>query len=605
MTVRRFLWIWGAVTALACVVVYQRSLLTLTALPDRASQRYAYAALAAASSGNPLPTPPQSARDYRAHGPIFVTVYAAGERRARHVGQGSLVEVVSAAARRFAADPTLRALPGFIEGDPERVRFQVAVTRGTGALLADVPGLSYFSVVPLRDGVMAQTDGRTAYLTPDDLQQHGATDHAVVGPVPDLSFGTDLAAVRELLGVELGLGKPLARSVSLRRLRIDALTDVEPPRSRKVEAQALRAAALDGVRFILRHQEKSGAFTYIYDAQANSALEVDSYNLARHAGTMFFLARAAKQLDLPEARRGALRGLRYVREHALGTCGSPDRLCVEQRERVEFGGSALTALASAELLRSGEDAMARRTLLGLTAFLRAQQRPDGEMMHEYDRERDAPVDVQRMYYSGEATLALLTSYEQLKDERDLRAASGVMSHLTGAGWGFFGARYYYGEEHWTCQSVAKAAQHMRVDAALDFCLRWGRWQENLQYRAGVTPWDVEGAFGVGPVLLPRVTMAASRVEALVPLYRALVLRGGPDRQEAARDLRSTRALIEKSVGLLMRMRWAPGPAHLFGSPLAAFGGVPSTGADLHSRVDMVQHAGSALLAWADALELGY
>ncbi|MET0389679.1 MAG: hypothetical protein ABW321_27145 [Polyangiales bacterium] len=222
------------------------------------------------------------------------------------------------------------------------------------------------------------------------------------------------------------------------------------------------------------------------------------------------------------------------------------------------------------------------------------------MMHDYSRAQNAPVDVQRMYYSGEAALALLTAYEQLKDPRDLRAAAGVMGHLTGAGWRFFGARYYYGEEHWTCQSVAKAAEHMPVDAALDFCRRWGQWQEHLQYRAGVTPWDVDGAFGVGPVLLPRVTTAASRIEALVPIYRVLTKRDG-----TKAHLRSTRALIEHGVGLLLRMRWAPGPAHLFARPDAAFGGIPSTGADLHSRVDMVQHAGSAFLAWADALEQGF
>jgi hypothetical protein len=293
-----------------------------------------------------------------------------------------------------------------------------------------------------------------------------------------------------------------------------------------------------------------------------------------------------------------LRGLAFVRDNVLTSCGPSEHLCIEQHQgRVEFGASALTALACAELLRSGDDPDARRILTGLVAFMHAQQRPDGEMMHEYSRERDAPVDVQRMYYSGEAALALLASYEQQHAARDLQAAARLMRHLTGAGWGFFGSRYYYGEEHWTCQAVAKAAEHMQVDAALDFCLRWGRWQEHLQYRAGVTPWQVQGAFGVGPVLLPRVTMAASRVEALVPLYRVLSRR--------KLDLRSTRKLIEGSLGLLLRMRWAPGPDHLFARPSAAFGGVPSTGADLRSRVDMVQHAGSAFLAWADALSLGY
>jgi hypothetical protein len=603
--VRRYFAIWALTTALACAWVYARSHLTLAALPDAASARFAYATLAAESKHDPAAATidvPQSARSYRASGPIFVTAYADGQRRARVVGDGDLADVVLKAARQFGADPELQSFAR----DRDRLRFRVSITRGSGPLLSGMPVLSDFSLVPLRDGVVATraSDNLQTYLTPDDLLEHGATDRAVVAPVPDLTFGTSLRQVRELLGEQLGQAGPLSDDGSwqLRRLRIDALPAEAAP-AQKADRATLRQAALEGVRFVLRHQADNGRFTYIYDAQRDEALPVNTYSLARHAGTMFFLARAAKQLGLPEARRGALRGLAYIRDEALATCGADDRLCVEQAGRVEFGGSALTALACAELLRGGDDREARRLLTGLTAFLRAQQRPDGEMMHEYSRDREAPVDVQHMYYSGEAALALLTAYEQQKDPRDLQAAAGLMGHLTGAGWGFFGARYYYGEEHWTCQAVAKAASHMQVDRALDFCLRWGRWQENLQYRAGVTPWDVQGAFGVGPVLLPRVTMAASRVEALVPLYRVLSRRRGYG------DLRSTRSLIENSLSLLLRMRWAPAshsaPTHLFAKPSAAFGGIPSTGADLRSRVDMVQHAGSAFLAWADALELGY
>ena len=595
---RRYLSIWVVLSALACAVVYMRSTLTLGPVPDAASVHFAYAALAAARGAESLPEPPDSARRYRAD-PIFVTAYVAGERRARHVGHGSLADVVLAAARRFATDPALPpAIAATAPGRRDRVMFRVAVTRASGPLLSLIPGLSLFSLVPLRDGVMAQRAGRTAYLTPDDLVENAATDQAVIGVVPDLSFGTSLDSVRELLAAELGLGQeaPLDSSWQLRRLRVEALaakTTGEP----RGDVQTLRRAAHDGVRFVLRHQATSGRFTYIYDAARDQELPGPAYNLARHAGTMFFLARAAKQLGLPEARAGALRGLSFVRDNALMTCGGPDRLCVDQRDRVEFGASALMALACAEILRSGDDPDARRLLTGLVAFLLAQQRPDGEMMHEYSREREAPVDVQRMYYSGEAAMALLHAYDQLGDASLLRAAARLMSHLTGAGWSFFGARYYYGEEHWTCQAVAKAAEHLQVDAALDFCLRWGRWQEHLQYPAGVTPWPIDGAFGVGPVLLPRATMAASRVEALVPLYRELVRRG--------RAVASTRVLIERSLGFLLRTRWAPGPVHLFGNPSAAFGGMPSTGAELRSRVDMVQHSGGAFLAWADALSLGY
>jgi hypothetical protein len=587
---------WALVTLVACLAMYLYHDLAPAPLPDAASVRWVEAAWTAARSGNELPAAPASAHTYRAAGPTFVSLYAGGSLRSRHVAEDNLADSVRAGIARFRDDAALRALPGFQLPSKlaERVQLRVAVTTASRRLLDWLPWLSSFALVPLRDGAAAESGERTAYVLPDDLLEARLTDNAVVAPVPDLTFGTSLRAVRELLGDQLDLEPSAAAGLALRRLRIETLTDPSPPPG--VSRAALEQAARESVEFVLRHQQRSGRFTYIYDARRNKEEAGPAYNLARHAGTMFFLARAAVQLKHPEARQGALRGLAFVHDTALERCGSEERMCVAQRERAEFGASALLALACAELLDSGDDALARQVLVGLTAFLRAQQRPDGEMMHDYSLQTQAPIDVQRMYYSGEAALALLRAFEQLKDTRDLQAASRLMTRLTGSGWSFFGARYFYGEEHWTCQAVGKAAAHMDVDEALRFCVRWGDWQERLQYARAVTPWDVAGAFGVGPVLLPRVTTAASRVEALVPIYGALASHGGA-RAERARLSR----IIDRSVGLLMRARWAPGPSHLFARPSAARGGMPSTGAELRSRVDMVQHAGSAFLAWADAL----
>lgn len=590
----RFLGIWVLLTALASLAFHGWHALSLTAAPDPTSARWVSAAWSAARSGLPLPAAPLAAKDYRGAGPHFISLYAGGRLRARHVAEGGLADAVLAGISRFTSDPDLRSLPGFQlpSAHSDRVQLRVAVTRARRDILEWLPWLSSFSLVPLRDGAAAVSGERSAYVLPDDLLEAQLTDNAVMAPVPDLTFGTSFSAVRERLAEQLD--GSLAATARLQRLRVETVQ--EPSAAVTLDRVSLERAARDGMEFVLRHQHKSGRFTYIYDAHRDREVEGPAYNFARHAGTMFFLARAALQLGSREARQGALRALAFVHTGALGRCGSEQRMCVEQRGRVEFGASALTALACAELLRSGEDALAREVLVGLLDFLRAQQRPDGEMMHEYSQQTQQPVDVQRMYYSGEAALALLTAYEQLHDPRDLQAASRLMTHLTGAGWSFFGARYYYGEEHWTCQAVGKAAAHMPIDDALDFCVRWGRWQERLQYQGRVTPWDVAGAFGVGPVLLPRVTTAASRVEALVPIYRVLAPRGA--------DLVSMRGLIERSLDLMLRMRWAPGPAHLFARPAAARGGMPSTAAELRSRVDMVQHAGSAFLAWADALAHG-
>jgi hypothetical protein len=261
-----------------------------------------------------------------------------------------------------------------------------------------------------------------------------------------------------------------------------------------------------------------------------------------------------------------------------------------------MGSAALTALAAAEVLAGGDDPAVHDMLQRLTAFVRSMQRADGELMHVYDLRAQKPIDVQKMYYSGEAAVALLASHRVLGDERDLATVRPLMRHLTGAGWSFFGSRYFYGEEHWTCQAVAAAGDRLELPGALDFCIRWLGYQRALMYRQGETPWPVAGAIGVGPVIVPRLTAVASRVEAGAPIY-ALARRGGYD----AAELTALRGQMSAHLGALMRMRWAPGPAHLFRDPAAALGGVPATQASLEVRNDFVQHAGSAMLAWAEIL----
>jgi hypothetical protein len=260
---------------------------------------------------------------------------------------------------------------------------------------------------------------------------------------------------------------------------------------------------------------------------------------------------------------------------------------------VELGSTALTAAAAAEYLRGGDDPMVRELLENLVAHIRDMQRDDGELMHIYDLSANEPVDVQLLYYSGEGALALLMAHEVLENEADLEAARRLMTHLTGAGWSFLGSRYYFGEEHWTCIAAGAASDRIDSPEALDFCRRWAEFNRAVQYGEGETPWDIAGSYGVGPLLVPRLTPVASRSEAFISTYVAARRRGIDDS--------ALRRQIEAGLGMLLAHRWAPGPTHLLANPVAARGGIPATPVDLTVRNDFVQHACSAMIRWADVL----
>jgi hypothetical protein len=594
---RRFFAAWVVATVLACLVVGVRARLERPAPVPSALARWAIDALHSGLAGAAPPAAPKLAPDAASaagmarRDPVIVLAWHRGRVVARHVGAG-IEASVRGAVERFAAEP---ALARFLGSSPRASQLYFTVTRVSerAPWLRAVPMLAELSVVPLVEGVAVSFEDRTAYLTPDEITARGMWDSAVVTPIPDLSFGLSPKRVAERAAEQLGtsVDELLARGVFERFTCMTIARDAYP-REAKVDRPALERAARESARFLLRHQAQNGRFTYRYDAGRGREMR-GGYSLPRHAGTAYFLAQAARVLEMPEARAGALAALRFVREEAWHSCGDESRACVAFDQPPDMGAAALTALAAAEVLAGGDDSAARDMLARLTAFIRGMQRADGELMHVYDLHANKPVDVQRMYYSGEAAVALLASHRVLRDERDLKAVRPLMRHLTGAGWSFFGSRYFYGEEHWTCQAVAAAADRIEIGGALDFCLRWLGYQRALLYRAGETPWPVRGAIGVSPVIVPRLTSVASRVEAGAPIYAVARARGLPVGELSAQ--------MEAHLSVLMRMRWAAGPTHLFRNPAAAFGGVPATQASLEVRNDFVQHAGSAMLAWAEIL----
>lgn len=578
---------WALCLALACAGVHAWIRIDPAAMPSREAERWALAYLEASLRGAPLPAAPADARSYRGAGPIFVFAWHRGVPVVRHVGADNLEKAVVEGARAFAADTHLRELLG------ERVEPTVVVTLGEGPIVRGIPFLSSLGVVPLREGLVVRIDGKEAFVTSDELLAEGAYDAGETTPIPDLTMGVALEAILDRLARELGHEHAdLMERGEGARLRTKTIASSVYPREEEVTEESLRRASVEGAEFLLRLQKPDGSYTYTYDAR-RGAERPDAYNLPRHAGTTYFLAQMDRLQGMPAAREGAIRALRWLEGHGLRRCGGADRWCVDNGGRADVGTAALSAIAAAELLDHREDPWVRELLVGLTAFLRGQQRPDGELMHEWNFEKNEPVDVQHLYYSGEALLAFVRAHDVLRDPRDLEAAQRLMTHLTGAGWTFFGSRYYYGEEHWTCIAAGEAREKGTSAEATDFCQRWSQWNRELQIAPGQTPWSSAGALGVGPVIVPRLTPVASRGEAFISTYELLRHRGIEDA--------ALRAQIEKGLGMLLRWRFSPGPTHLLADPEEARGGMPGSAVDLNVRNDYVQHAGSAWIRWADLL----
>jgi hypothetical protein len=476
-------------------------------------------------------------------------------------------------------------------------------------------------LVPGRDGVKATLDGKVAYATVDDLLSAQAYDRAHVWEQASFGWGTHQATVISILADQLGVPpQEVAWRATFRRVRFERHSFTPPAHptpatmlpikgwpSRVTEENLTREVVMDAVLEAASHLTRSvdgtGEFRYLIDASTNKTLF--GYNWPRHCGATFFLAQAAAVLDNPAIRYAALRAAGRLRDRMMRDCGE-HRCIAPDVPQAEIGSTALAMIAFTEIVRTGADDSYRPAIAELAAFLRSQQRPDGELMHLYDRVNKKPIDVQFLYFTGEAALALARAHEITGDPRDLDAARRALARLSGTGWSFFGSRYYFSEEHWTCQAVAELWDRAPDEAALEFCSRWHQFQRRLQLDAGETPFDADGSFGFGPLVSPRVTPASSRGEAAGALAHVLWREKLSGRHARDAELVLVERELRRALAFVMRQQFHPGPSYLFADPVAVRGAVPGSAVDWQLRIDYAQHAGSMMIRWleVDALARG-
>ncbi len=465
---------------------------------------------------------------------------------------------------------------------------------GEGPILRWPEPLFALSLVPSRDGVRVDLDGKTAYVTPDDLVAHQAYDHGVSMPALSLNMGVDVPLLAAIASGPLG-AKPIdvQERATFRRIRTErTVVGQLPPMpilASSFDDADVRMSAYQAARYLARGVSDDGHFHYLVNAASGQVLS--GYDWPRHAGATYFVAQVARRSHDIELRSAALRAAGLMRNDALRKCGRNP--CVAVGFPAEIGSSALAVIAFSEIVRAGLDDTYLSLVRGLADFLLAQQRPDGEFMHQADRD-GRPIDVQFLYFSGEATLALARANQVTGDPRYLEGAKKGLAHLVGPAWSFFGDRYYFGEEHWTCQAMGDLWDRAPDPKALDFCLRWQAYDRGLQLHAGDCAFDCDGALGLGPLVTPRLTPVASRCEAGVATLEAATKAGVPAAERAA-----LKDQLRHSLALLMRQQLRGRSAHLMADPAMVYGAMPGSLVDWQLRIDYAQHAGSAMVRWLD------
>ncbi|MEP7049630.1 MAG: prenyltransferase/squalene oxidase repeat-containing protein [Pseudomonadota bacterium] len=506
-------------------------------------------------------------------GPVLISIWQHGERKARVAATDE-----SSAVRALLAEA---AEPGATRVVEQIVDSAPVLPLGRLIFAA--------SIAPARDGVSATYQGRTAYLTPDDLLKLEAYEAVLDYGQLGISLGANADKVLGPLAAELGTNADeLFRHATFRRFCVERSSHYPKELgAADVSLDVVRGSVLNAARYLLHNQKRDGSFRYEVNAMTGD--DEPGYNFPRHAGATYFLARTANQLHDSKLFRAAQSAAVYLKDSQTLRCGAHS--CVGEGDTVDVGASALALLAYVELINGGA-AEYHDAALDLAGFLRAQQRSDGDFQHIYSVAEQHPVDVQLEYYTGEAAFALSRVQRISGDARDLEASRHALSFLVQRPVLFLGGHYFWGPEHWTCQVLDDLWQRAPDRAALRFCLNWQANNRVLQYGALADRPGIEGGLSRGPFLSPRLTPLASRMEAAVATL-SVARQAGVEPAELA----TLGAEIKSGLAFLLRYQYTPGPAYLMPDPRAVSGGFPGSLVDQHVRIDYPQHAGGALLRY--------
>jgi len=463
------------------------------------------------------------------------------------------------------------------------------------------PFLLSISLVPGRDGLKIEFGERSFYLTPLDLLQarveRGKTRFGRI----QLQIGFDnFDHLLDLATKELNVDRStLLSKARLERFvvrREDKASKIWP---RRIEPDDVTAKRLDlaigaAGRYLASTVRFDGRFIYEIDARTGRAK--DGYSWPRHAGATYFLAEAAHLTGDKAILNAVRRAADHLRYRATLDCGSYS--CVGEGLQPNLGSSALALLAYVELERHGLlNRSFMRPIRSLAAHLRRMQRADGEFMHVYDRRNNRPIDVQFQYYTGEAAFALSRAHRVTDNPQDLAAARAALSYLVGKTWNFFGSRYFFRAEHWTCQALDELWNRAPDRQALSFCLDFHAFNRKGQFDTKGSVKLYDGGIGANPFFPPRFGVTASRTEAAVATLTTAV-RADIDRSETT----VLENQIRRSLAYILRYQFLPGPTYLLANPESTFGAIIGSPVDWSIRNDFPQHAGSAMVRFSRYLK---
>ena len=208
------------------------------------------------------------------------------------------------------------------------------------------------------------------------------------------------------------------------------------PESKIQSSDRIGESIQSGVRFLEESVKVDGRFVYRLNLRSDLKIK-PSYNILRHAGTIYALAHVGNQFGFnPDLREAIFKTKGYLIDQSIRPTSFKESLAVwslpESGESVKIptaklGGTALGLIAFLESEKI-EPLVDPLVLRKLGNFLVNMQNPDGSFKSKINEEGEID-DWESLYYPGEAALALAMLYERDPDPLWWNASKNSIFYL--------------------------------------------------------------------------------------------------------------------------------------------------------------------------------
>lgn len=330
---------------------------------------------------------------------------------------------------------------------------------------------------------------------------------------------------------------------------------------------AIDASVRAGADHLLANMQPGGRFTYIVKGPSGDPGR--GYNYPRHAGTCWFLARAAAALGEPRYADAADAALGHLDEMSGNTAdGRRYVLDPDRNDGKSWAGTTALAVMALSLRKNRPE-----LLRGWVRQLAASVDADGKVRGEMDLKTGAfPEQPANPYGQGQVMLALATA-ERAGLTEGADALTRSIRYLESGGYAGSAYPLIVADEHWMCLTAHALRDVRKSEAADGICAAYAA-RERL------------GSPAPGGAIQPAAGPAGGLAEAIIAW--AWKKKDGGD--AAAWQDHSLRY-----GWLFLRSQYKESDAPLLGRPDRLIGGFRDTPGSLDVQIDAVQHIGSALL----------